>query len=128
MISIGQKLDENRGLGKGFDFLRVALAFLVVAWHTPVIARASMQLEHERVLWLGSVAILGMFFSLSGFLIAGSALRLGLGNFLINRGLRIFPALAVEVVLCAFLLGTLLTQLNLFRYAKALRLGTTSRT
>lgn len=119
MISIGTKLDESRGLGKGFDFLRVLLAFAVVAWHTPVIARASMHLEHVRLLWLGSVIILGMFFGLSGFLIAGSALRLGLRDFLVNRGLRIFPALAVEVFLCAFCLGPLLTSFSLPQYASS---------
>jgi len=30
VLTIGAKLDETRGIGEGFDFLRVALAMLVV--------------------------------------------------------------------------------------------------
>ena len=48
----------------------------------------------ERDTWFPGYAILSMFFALSGFLIAGSARRLRLADFLVNRGLRIFPALA----------------------------------
>ena len=116
MRSIGQILDESRGLGKGFDFLRVALSFGVVTWHTPEIADASSFLEHTRFFWFGNYAILDVFFALSGFLIAGSAMRLGIRDFLINRGLRIFPALAVEIALSAVILGSLFTSLPLSEY------------
>jgi len=40
-----------------------------------------------------------------------------LRNFLINRGLRIVPALSVEVFLCAVILGPLVTTLTLAQYA-----------
>ena len=50
-----------------------------------------------------------MFFALSGFLIAGSAQRLSLRNFLINRSLRIVPALAVDIVVCSLIIGPLVT-------------------
>jgi peptidoglycan/LPS O-acetylase OafA/YrhL len=62
-------------------------------------------------------ALVGMFFALSGFLIAGSALRTGkVGPFLANRGLRILPALTVEVTLCALVLGPFFTTLPLRQY------------
>ena len=43
--------------------------------------------------------ILYAFFGLSGFLVTASAERLGLGNFMLNRSLRIFPALMVDIAL-----------------------------
>lgn len=65
---------------------------------------------------MAGYAVLMMFFCLSGFLIAGSATRLRLRDFLINRGLRIIPALAVEILLCAFILGATFTTLPLREY------------
>jgi peptidoglycan/LPS O-acetylase OafA/YrhL len=58
-----------------------------------------------------------MFFSLSGFLVAGSLERSRtLLTFLGLRVLRIVPALAVEVFLSALVLGPLLTDLPLTAY------------
>lgn len=113
--TLGSKLDENGGLGPGFDFLRVALALGVVFWHQPEIMFGPGQ-SRGLVMTLLAPSLLPMFFALSGFLIAASALRLSLGQFLINRGLRIFPALAVEVILCAFVLGPVFTRLPLAAY------------
>ena len=70
----------------------------------------------DRVVWFGGYAILFVFFALSGFLITASALRLGLSNFLINRSLRIFPALIVEIILSAFILGPIFTILPIGHY------------
>jgi peptidoglycan/LPS O-acetylase OafA/YrhL len=114
MKSLGAVLDESRGLGQGFDFLRLALALAVASAHAIQIATGS----NAMPLWLeGPInGILPMFFALSGFLITASALRLSLGNFLVNRGLRIFPALCVEVLLSAFVLGPIFTALPLSAY------------
>jgi peptidoglycan/LPS O-acetylase OafA/YrhL len=58
-----------------------------------------------------------MFFALSGFLIAGSLFRCRtLITFMGLRAIRIVPALAVEIVLCAFILGPIFTRLNLHEY------------
>ena len=58
-----------------------------------------------------------MFFALSGFLVTGSAIRLGsVGRFLEFRLLRIFPALLVEISLSAFLLGILFSNLPIRDY------------
>jgi peptidoglycan/LPS O-acetylase OafA/YrhL len=115
MHTIGSKLDENQGLGPGFDFLRAALALGVVLWHQPEIMFGVGQARSAFMTML-SPSLLPMFFALSGFLITGSALRLSLGQFLTNRGLRIFPALGVEVILSAFILGPIFTSLSLGAY------------
>lgn len=116
MRSIGGMLDASRGLGQGFDVLRIALAIAVVTWHTPIIAADDLSHLNTRVFWLFDTSIMQMFFGLSGFLIAGSALRLSLGNFLINRALRIAPALAVEIVLAVLVIGPLFTVLPIATY------------
>jgi peptidoglycan/LPS O-acetylase OafA/YrhL len=61
--------------------------------------------------------ILPMFFALSGYLVAGSLERCNtLGMFLGLRAIRIYPALMVEVVLSAFILGPRVTTLPLREY------------
>jgi len=114
--TIGARLDARQGIGPGFDFLRIFLAVAVVAWHAPVVVHGTDYWTEGPVLRLGSYAILTSFFSLSGFLISGSALRLSLPNFLVNRGLRIMPALGVEVILSALVLGPIFTVLTLGEY------------
>jgi peptidoglycan/LPS O-acetylase OafA/YrhL len=58
-----------------------------------------------------------MFFALSGFLVTGSAFRTrSLSKFLSFRVLRILPALFVEVVLSAIVLGPALTTFSLKDY------------
>jgi peptidoglycan/LPS O-acetylase OafA/YrhL len=113
-------LSSRQGFGPGFDFLRVALSVSVVGWHAHYVVSGKLaggiDLDQSQVLWFPGYALLVMFFGLSGFLIAASGLRLSLKNFLINRGLRIVPALAVEVVLCMLLLGPIFTTLPLASY------------
>ena len=124
MKSFGNVLDDSKGLGRGFDFMRIALSLAVVTRHVislarPVVAGANPGADTGfgfGLDWIVSYSILIMFFGLSGFLISGSAMRLTLKNFLINRGLRIFPALAVEVILSAMVLGPIFTSLPLAEY------------
>lgn len=62
-------------------------------------------------------AILPIFFGLSGFLVAGSAIRTDkLSTFLGFRAIRLVPALFVEVTLAALILGPILTTMPLGRY------------
>ncbi|WP_407166294.1 acyltransferase family protein [Bradyrhizobium sp. ORS 111] len=114
--SIGSMLDQQKGFGPGFDFLRIALAISVVAAHTPYVATGGSAPEQMWIVWFPQYAILVMFFALSGFLIAASGLRLSLKEFLVNRGMRIVPALAVEIVLSALILGPIFTALPLSDY------------
>jgi peptidoglycan/LPS O-acetylase OafA/YrhL len=116
MKTIGSHLEEHRGVGPGFDFLRIALAVSVVCWHSPGITAGKYTLDDAPYVWIFGYAILYTFFALSGFLIAASAMRLRLKDFLINRGLRIFPALFVEIILSAFVLGAIFTTLDLKSY------------
>ena len=116
MVSLGDQLDKHRGFGPGFDFLRIFLSLAIVAWHSCILSRDGIPLEQVRIAWFAGYWILFIFFALSGFLIAGSAQRLSLSNFLINRSLRIFPALFVEILLSAFVLGTIFTSLPLADY------------
>jgi peptidoglycan/LPS O-acetylase OafA/YrhL len=116
VISLGDQLDKHRGFGPGFDFLRIFLSLGVVAWHSFILARDDVPVEQIQFAWFAGYGILYIFFALSGFLIAGSAQRLSLPNFLVNRGLRIFPALVVEVLLSAFVLGVIFTNLPVQEY------------
>ncbi|WP_458760204.1 acyltransferase family protein [Afipia sp. TerB] len=119
MQTIGSALERHNGLGPGFDFLRIALALLVVLSHS---YQVSYGIEDGGVLAQGFcapflAAILPMFFGLSGFLVMGSSFRTrNTGTFLAYRALRLVPALAVEVTLSALILGPLLTTVPLREY------------
>ena len=116
MQTLGGQLDMHRGIGPGFDFLRIFLAFAIVAWHSRDVVSRSGTLSPTTGLWFIEYSLLPVFFALSGFLVAGSGMRLSLGNFLINRGLRILPALALEILFSAFILGAIFTKLPLGEY------------
>jgi len=113
-LSFGARLDAHNGLGPGFDFLRISLAGAIVLTHAWLhVQRAAFE---ASAFWFAEYALVPMFFALSGFLVAASAMRLSLGNFLVNRGLRILPALAVDVVVCALIIGPVTTSAPLKRY------------
>ncbi len=118
--TIGDRLDRFGGVGPGFDLTRLALAVLVVFIHTSLVGGIA---DSDPAFpgapfgrWAIDIAAVPMFFALSGFLIAASAERLSVGQFLTNRFLRILPALAVAIFLAALLLGPLLTTLPLGSY------------
>jgi len=117
--TFGSILRDNQGIGPGFDFLRLALAFGVVTFHAFQLNYGTAWTSdmQARPLFFLLIYIVPAFFALSGFLVAGSMVRLGkVTTFLIFRALRIFPALAVEVVLSALLLGPLVTALPVQAY------------
>jgi len=111
-------MQENGGVGPGFDGLRIALSLVILAYHSFLLApdRSGFTFISSNF-YLLIIALVPMFFGLSGFLVTGSALRTrSVRVFLTYRGLRIFPALAVEVTLCALLLGPFMTSLSLAEY------------
>lgn len=116
MRTFGDILDANKGIAPGFDFVRVFLALSVLAIHVPETVLGLSGQSDRPVLWIFSKTVLPMFFGLSGFLVAASAQRLSLRNFAINRGFRIFPALVVEIMLSAFLIGPALTIIPIRQY------------
>lgn len=139
--SVAEVLDEHRGVGPGFEFLRILLAMTIFYGHTALIMgrkstlpiangldAASAHLATAQVsdavativLILktrGYVVLVPMFFALSGFLVTGSAVRVrSTVTFLRFRLLRILPALCVEVTLSAVILGACFTKLPLASY------------
>lgn len=137
-VKIATVLDKYRGVGPGFDFMRLSLAVLIFYAHTKFALGAfdTAGLFQETPMAPGTTAPLPvalpllseikarlyvlavpMFFALSGFLVTGSALRLGsVTRFLQFRVLRILPALLVEISLSALLLGLLFSTFSLREY------------
>jgi peptidoglycan/LPS O-acetylase OafA/YrhL len=118
-ITVAQKMELNGGHSTGFAYIRLFLSLCVVIWHT-IVTSYGEKIQGE--IWMGPyravyIFMLPMFFALSGFLVAASLNRCRTPiSFLGLRALRIFPALVMEVVLCALLLGPLLTHLPLHDY------------
>lgn len=112
-----------------FDFLRIAAALSVLVSHQYALTGLT-QPGIEGVHTLGGLAVL-VFFSISGFLVAQSWQQdPHVGRFAARRLLRIWPALAVVVVLCAFVVGPLRSSLapadyfhdsGVFKYLRNLR-------
>src|SRR5258708_15440634 len=111
-----------------FDALRLIAALAVVFSHSFLIAEGSE--ANEPFVWLtGIQCILGLvgvfvFFVTSGYLVTESWCRSPMpGWFALRRGLRIYPGLMVNVAICAFLLGPLVTSLPLSAYLAGPELG-----
>src|ERR1700682_3542798 len=111
-----------------FDALRLIAALSVVFSHSFLIAEGSE--ANEPFVWLsGNQCILGLvgvfvFFVISGYLVTESWCRSPMpGHFALRRGLRIYPGLAVNVALCALLIGPLVTSLPLSAYFAGPELG-----
>lgn len=118
-VTIQARLASVGGRPSGFEYLRLALAVAVVVWHSVV---AAYGVGMDDAAWrspAGPLArlILPLFFALSGFLVAGSLERSRtLITFLGLRVLRIYPALGVECLMSALLIGPTLTSLPLKVY------------
>ena len=85
------------------NFLRLVLALSVVFSHSITIGHfGSESLLDETT--LGTLAVYG-FFAISGYLIAGSATRNGVGRYLWQRFLRIFPAFWICLMVTASVFG-----------------------
>jgi peptidoglycan/LPS O-acetylase OafA/YrhL len=116
-VSLAERLNATNGRPSGFDYLRLGLAVSVVIVHS---VRTTYGVDSE--LWTTPLrpfvrAIIPMFFALSGFLVAGSLERSKTTlTFIGLRLIRIYPALAVEVALSAFLIGMAVTAFPLATY------------
>lgn len=113
--TIGAASARADGRSSGFDYLRLFLAVAVLIWHSFRISDALVDYSG----WWGPLVrlILPMFFALSGFLVAGSLLRVAaIHHFLILRILRIMPALAIQVLFSAIVIGGFFTTLTLAEY------------
>jgi peptidoglycan/LPS O-acetylase OafA/YrhL len=115
MQTLGSALDEQKGFGQGFDFLRIFLATGIIAWHTASLS-GHVEIARASAFWFSEYMLVPMFFALSGFLVAGSGMRLSAKNFLLNRAARIVPALVADIVFAALLIGPLVTTLPVSLY------------
>ncbi|HKO72497.1 MAG TPA: acyltransferase [Bradyrhizobium sp.] len=115
MKTLGSALDEQRGFAQGFDFLRIFLATGIIAWHTAWLT-GHVETAKASAFWFSQYALVPMFFALSGFLVAGSSMRLSTKDFLLNRAARILPALFADIVFAALLIGALVTTLSAKQY------------
>jgi peptidoglycan/LPS O-acetylase OafA/YrhL len=117
--SFASKLKAADNRPSGFDYLRISLAMAVVVIHIPPIVYGMAFAYPFWMPWLRPIygVVLPSFFALSGYLVAGSLLRSQtLVTFFGLRILRIVPALSVEVVLSALILGPIFTDKSLSEY------------
>jgi peptidoglycan/LPS O-acetylase OafA/YrhL len=117
--SIAARIAATGGHASGFDYMRLCLALSIVCLHSSITSygrfadQAMFDTPFKPLLRL----ILPAFFALSGFLVAGSLERSKtLGMFVGLRVIRIYPALAVEVLISAFIIGPLVTSATLTTY------------
>jgi peptidoglycan/LPS O-acetylase OafA/YrhL len=113
-----EKFDAAQRRPSGFDYLRLILAFLIVFFHAYIIVGGIPAMN-----WLFDgpprpliVFLVPSFFALSGYLVASSLERNSLPAFFMLRGLRILPALAIEISLSALVIGPLFTTVSLQEY------------
>jgi peptidoglycan/LPS O-acetylase OafA/YrhL len=112
-------MEKAAGKNSGFDYLRLVLALLVISFHSIVLCYGkSTQKEVDgSIFGIFFGLIVPMFFALSGFLVAGSLVRSpNLGIFIGLRAFRIIPALLVDTLFSALILGPLLTTFTLYDY------------
>lgn len=102
----------------GFDYLRLILALSIVFYHAFFLCYGWSAGDYVFGGPIRPLAyfLVPCFFALSGFLVTGSLERNKLPVFFTLRALRIVPALAVEVLISAFIIGSLLTQFTWREY------------
>jgi peptidoglycan/LPS O-acetylase OafA/YrhL len=99
-----------------FDAVRLLAALSVVFSHSFLIAEGS-EASEPFVRITGNQCILGLvgvfvFFIISGYLVTESYChRPAPGRFAVRRMLRIYPGLLVNVLVCAFLIGPMISTL-----------------
>lgn len=108
-----------KGRDNNFNFIRFIAATLVLVSHSYPLFYGTGDSEPLKLLVgmsLGTVAV-DLFFVSSGFLIANSFFyRKSLSNFIKARILRIYPGLAVSLIISVFVLGVFFTTLTTSEY------------
>jgi len=116
MIWLGQM---SQGRDNNFNLIRMVAASAVLVSHAWPLTRGpgtSEPLEALTGYSLGTLAVY-VFFALSGFFVSASFVRSGsVADFAWARVLRLFPGLAVSVLLVALVMGPLVTTLPLGNY------------
>jgi peptidoglycan/LPS O-acetylase OafA/YrhL len=115
-IWLADAAQSERG-ANNFDVLRLAAAVFVVFGHCFfVLQEEAPILDAGAFVDWGNLGVL-MFFAISGFLVSRSwTFDPRVLAFAVKRFLRIWPALAVSLVLTAFVLGPFVTNLDTAEY------------
>jgi peptidoglycan/LPS O-acetylase OafA/YrhL len=114
-LTLAQLSDRGRQTNN-FDLLRLLAAGLVLFGHSFDLLRFPEPFPDLAGLSWGTLGVI-IFFSISGFLVSRSWDRTPRPSvFLINRALRLIPALIVALLLSTLVLGPLLTVLPLGAY------------
>ena len=103
-----------------FLLLRIIAALAVIYGHSFALAQPDgsqdIFVRHGWPRYSGDIAV-SMFFVISGFMVSGSYLaRADLFEFAKARLLRIVPAFALVLMLCAWVVGPLMTTLPMAEY------------
>jgi peptidoglycan/LPS O-acetylase OafA/YrhL len=114
--SFQDRLDAVGGFGPGFDLVRLLLCYEVMVWHTIALTTGDISLGLASPFWLPFNLMVPMFFTLSGFLVTASAMRLAPGDYLLNRAARILPALFAVTLFALLVVGPLTTRFSLEDY------------
>ncbi|MCV6596750.1 MAG: acyltransferase family protein, partial [Mangrovicoccus sp.] len=106
--------ERAQGRDNNLNLLRMIAAIAVIVSHAWAFAYGMGTFEPVKA-WtghtLGGLAV-AVFFAISGFLITGSFYySASHWRFVASRGLRIFPALLVNLIFVAFILAPLVTTL-----------------
>lgn len=117
---LGALIEARDGARNNFDLIRLIAAILVLVSHGFELSGGGT--PEPFSVWTagqatgGALAVCAFFF-ISGFLVTRSLERSrSLTAFAVARIMRIFPGLAVVVILCALVLGPLTTTLDLGSY------------
>ncbi len=102
-----------------FTLIRMLSSFIVLYSHSYALAYVEnyeLSLLNTYGKFYSSIAV-DIFFTLSGFFIIRSLfIRNNIFNFFKARALRLYPALIVSVLFCAFVIGPIFTTKNLLDY------------
>lgn len=118
MTEVGTSNAFRSDFDNNFDLLRILAAYLVLISHAyPVFGKEPEFYSAFFGYETGGGLAVSIFFFISGYLLAGSLSKRGdVIHFFVSRALRILPALVVTVLLCALVIGPLVTTTTLSKY------------
>ncbi|WP_175964516.1 acyltransferase family protein [Burkholderia pyrrocinia] len=100
-----------------FDAIRLIAALVVLYGHAFPLTASALPTQFDNE--VATIAV-KVFFVISGYFVIESWRRdPAVGRYLLRRILRIFPGLVVNILLCAFLLGPIVSTLALSDYFRS---------
>lgn len=114
-MTLGQAFADRRN-HNNFDLIRLWAAALVLFSHSyPLTGTPEFFSRIIRHMSGGSLAV-AVFFAISGFLVTRSVQVHPIGQYVMSRAMRIFPALVVVAMFQVFIIGPVFTSLSLSEY------------